>query len=176
MCNCCIGKRQRNHYFVRSRSNTYRTNQFQQSTPRSSLSHKEELALQSSIKRTLPQPQSSTSSPESNRNSSVANASASPNRTSQEETTQKPCTVRVTPSSLTNGDVAVVTAKNGKIFIKSSPIMSIKAKLQSIRPLSSSYSKNDDFRYRSVDNLYDSKMTEFELLSHSEPLDRTSLL
>ncbi len=56
-----------------------------------------------------------------------------------------------------------------------SPIVAIKAKLQAMRPLSS-HTKNTQHQYRSMDDLYESKFTEMELLTHSEQFDRKVLL
>lgn len=149
LCRCCISKQKRNNHLIRCRScRTCRLNHhFQHSgTPRSSMSHKEEIPL---------------------RNSHHQNGVLKKAPSFEEDHA-----IDLKPTSLLSPSES--SGKSEKIKKERSPILVIKAKLNAIKELSSP-SKIMRHEFRSMEELSESKFTETEFLTHHEQLERSYL-
>ncbi|XP_065212672.1 pyrokinin-1 receptor-like [Planococcus citri] len=147
LCRCCISKQKRHKYMIKSRScYTCRMNHHHQaSTPRSSLSQKEEIPLHS----------------QKSQNGIVEKRPSHGDENSESEK------VLSTNSVVNNNSIKL----NGKCNIKKerSPIVAIKEKLNVIRPITQQ--KIATHKFRSLSDLCDSKFTEIETFHHSERID-----
>lgn len=144
LCSCCISKQKRNKYIIKSRSYyTCRLNhQYQASTPRSSLSQKEEIPLHSQKMEYAVLQRS---------NSFEVNTTADQAKVNHNQ----------------NG--TLTTFGNGKCIKKDrSPIIIIKNKLNLIRPSNRPLRNSHQFECNSVDDLSQTKFTDLEFSPPSD--------
>lgn len=149
LCRCCISKQKRHKYILKSRScYTCRMNHHHQmSTPRSSLSQKEEIPLS---------------------NQKLQNGMMEKKSNHSDENAESEKVLSTNSIVVNNNNIRL----NGKCNTKKdrSSIIAIKEKLNAIVPMTQS--KTISHKFRSLSDLCESKFTEIESLHHSERIDR----